>query len=396
MKFMTLNPATDSENVAPSASTGATPKTMDKTMSFESLEKDQKRSALTSSPLQNQIMRDQILAQKEMDEDRARRKRKERKLKEERDRQEEAEEEKRQAKRAKKQKLEKAASKKSKGKDNNLSNDDSSFSSNSQGQHQQHEFNIQYPSTSLPDPSIVKASYDERRAANPSLKKGSVQIEDLLQAICGNENKNLKVLQARCQKEKDLEGKVACERARSAIKEIQIAGEQALKDSREAEVMRKDESKRSHPLNVENWAKVSTLMESLATLKAEERSWAVELREVEAREKALASGEFEAKIEKEVRTMMDLERSASLDDSTASAQEDMELVAKVNETVNDVVADMTLQADRINQTLRSVAAVVEEGERVKRDLYHGYTSNSMFADYAGKSDPKGLIRGMLK
>ena len=399
MKFKTVSATTDSENVAPLSIT--TPKAMDKTMTFESMEKDQKRVALGASPLQNQVHRDLILLKKKEDaeqlivkkEEKERRKRKERKLLEERTRQADAEEEKRAAKKAKKQKIEKQKSEKKQQR----TRDEPSYSS--YDQHEEQHVDIQYPKTALPEPTVVESVYKARVGVDESgnLLKGKVVVEDLLLAICTTENNALKVLQAKLQKSKSVVGKIACERARSTVKEIQVAGVQALNDSREAEGLRRDSLKQKYSVNTDNWKKVSTLMEKQANLKAEERGWVQALKEVELRERALENGSFLERKEEEVRNLMDLEESACIDDSveSTSAQEDSQLACKVDETIQTVVSDMTLQADRINQTLRSVVATVEEGERVKRELYHGYTSNNMFADYKGKNDPKGLIRGML-
>ena len=63
------------------------------------------------------------------------------------------------------------------------------------------------------------------------------------------------------------------------------------------------------------------------------------------------------------------------------------------------ISDITLLSDRINGTLRAVRGMVDEGDRIKNDVFDGYVGGEgekgMFSGIGKGANAKNIIRGFL-
>jgi hypothetical protein len=251
-----------------------------------------------------------------------------------------------------------------------------------------------YPKTSLPPPSLVKAVYEAHNAS------GKVKIDEVIVSICKNENEELKKMQGKLQrglsgKEKDSreaksdEEKLdAVQRARVAVKDIERSALLALGDARTERQAIEQAAKTNNPANQKLWNEVATLMKSISTLKTEEKAWHSALTQCEEREKMLASGFYKDDELEHV--------TGDFQVPALSTEINKTILPAVNNKIKESVEDITLAADRISSVLRSVNALVEEAEDVKKELYDLHVNNgNMFKGYKGVEDPKALIRGLL-
>lgn len=242
--------------------------------------------------------------------------------------------------------------------------------------------NIQYPKTGIPPAPFVQAAYEARNGT------GKVNVLDLINASAAFENEELKKVQAFAQKNRDNAGRKAVEHARMAAKDFAAKAVAALEAAREETGEQLADRKRQYGPNVENWKNVQLMTSRLAALKQEERAWKQALVEIEERRRAVSSGAI--KTAEEDRLLDELEAIERHDDT----KEDEQGLKDISMRVEGSVADITLQADRISQTLRGVRKVVDEAAVVKGQVFQGFTEK-MFEGYEGVADPKGLVKGLM-
>ena len=241
---------------------------------------------------------------------------------------------------------------------------------------------IPYPKTGIPPADFVKAAYESRNGT------GKCNVLDLINATSAYENEELKKVQAFAQKSRDNVSKGAVERARQVAKDFALKAPAALEAAREETVEQLADRRRAYGPNVDNWKNVQLMTHNLAALKAEERAWRQSLDEIEERRRAVVSGAV--KTAEEDRLQDELEAIVRPDDFKRQDEGLKELGLRVE----GYVADITLQADRISQTLRGVRKTVDEAAVVKGQLHAGFTKK-MFEGYEGVNDPKGLVRGLM-
>ncbi|GMI40307.1 hypothetical protein TrCOL_g73 [Triparma columacea] len=249
----------------------------------------------------------------------------------------------------------------------------------------QQENTFEYPKTKMPPSSLVEEVYKSHNRA----KGTKVAIDEVIVSVCRNENEELKKLQGKVQKSGDEAGKDAIQRARVAVKDIQVRAMQKLEETREEMEQADMAERQDNPANKKLWADVAQMMAQISQLKAEEKSWMKALAELDQREKSLADG---AVAEDEMALLTD-----SVEAPAIASTVTQEIVPLVGEKIHKSVQDITLAADRIAQVLRGVNELVEDSEGVKKSLYEMYVQDGrMFKGYVGVDNPKGLINGLLK
>ena len=144
---------------------------------------------------------------------------------------------------------------------------------------------------------------------------------------------------------------------------------------------------KAHPRNKELYREMAGLLKDHNRLQREERRWedagqklAVQEAEVTRRLEALAVAEAENK---------------DGDDITAAADEEVEqsrhLAATAERSAQDAVDDVLTSAGRVESALTEVAALVQQSDGVRRELYGKYRTDHQFHGYRGNKNTKGLI-----
>ena len=188
-------------------------------------------------------------------------------------------------------------------------------------------------------------------------------IDEVIVSVCRNENEELKKLQGKVQKSGDEAGKDAIQRARVAVKDIQVRAMQKLEETREEMEQADMAERQDNPANKKLWADVAQMMAQISQLKAEEKSWMKALAELDQREKSLADG---AVAEDEMALLTD-----SVEAPAIASTVTQEIVPLVGEKIHKSVQDITLAADRIAQVLMEEGASSSDGmeEELEDDVH---------------------------
>ena len=144
---------------------------------------------------------------------------------------------------------------------------------------------------------------------------------------------------------------------------------------------------KAHPRNKELYREMAGLLKDHNRLQREERRWegagqklAVQEAEVTRRLEALAVAEAENK---------------DGDDIAAAADEEVEqsrrLASAAERSAQDAVDDVLTSAGRVESALTEVAALVQQSDGVRRELYGKYRTDHQFHGYRGNRNTKGLI-----
>mmetsp|Transcript_27906 Transcript_27906/g.43324 ORF Transcript_27906/g.43324 Transcript_27906/m.43324 type:complete len:416 (+) Transcript_27906:22-1269(+) len=153
------------------------------------------------------------------------------------------------------------------------------------------------------------------------------------------------------------------------------------------------ELSKTHPKNIEAWREVMSLQTTLANLNKEERGWIKVSNELDEKESELAK--LAAKNGARSRRRSSILPLVAVDEDASA---DFEPLPDVETLVRNAVQDITLSADRINQALRGVKQLLDESERVKKDLYDKYTTEFQFKEFnsntdgAASNNPKDILR----
>lgn len=155
---------------------------------------------------------------------------------------------------------------------------------------------------------------------------------------------------------------------------------------------RRVQDMRSLPRNKELYREMAALLKDQNRLQREEKKWeeagqklAVQQVEVERRIQTLAA-------EREANGGMEEEDVAGGGTVTSRDVEQSRHLAEVVErSTRNAIDDILTSAGRVESTLTEVAALVEESDAVRRELYGKYRTDHQFHGYRGNKNTKGLI-----
>ena len=188
--------------------------------------------------------------------------------------------------------------------------------------------------------------------------------------------------------ERDAEAQAERRRLRSEARQRQLERREVRAARRRQDAAsRRVRDIKAHPRNKELYREMAGLLKDHNRLQREERRWedagqklAVQEAEVTRRLEALAVAEAENK---------------DGDDITAAADEEVEqsrrLAATAERSAQDAVDDVLTSAGRVESALTEVAALVQQSDGVRRELYGKYRTDHQFHGYRGNKNTKGLI-----
>uniref|UniRef100_A0A6V2IZS1 Uncharacterized protein n=1 Tax=Ditylum brightwellii TaxID=49249 RepID=A0A6V2IZS1_9STRA len=162
--------------------------------------------------------------------------------------------------------------------------------------------------------------------------------------------------------------------------------ERALAREREVERIRM-ERKKNLPQNKELWREVAILMTDMARLQKEEKMWADAKLALDKKEERRAKENLLQKenvIETSDLIMVDNNNKIDLD---------IEEI-KMKSIVIKHVEDITLAANRINQTLKSTMDLMDKSDEIRTQMTKRYREDHMFHGYRGVNEPKSLVQSL--
>lgn len=188
--------------------------------------------------------------------------------------------------------------------------------------------------------------------------------------------------------ERDAEAQAERRRLRSEARQRQLERREVRAARRRQDAAaRRVRDIKAHPRNKELYREMAGLLKDHNRLQREERRWegagqklAVQEAEVTRRLEALAVAEAENK---------------DGDDIAAAADEEVEqsrrLASAAERSAQDAVDDVLTSAGRVESALTEVAALVQQSDGVRRELYGKYRTDHQFHGYRGNKNTKGLI-----
>lgn len=191
--------------------------------------------------------------------------------------------------------------------------------------------------------------------------------------------------------EREAEAKAERRRLRAEARQRQAERQAARAARRQQDrATRRVQDMRSLPRNKELYREMAALLKDQNRLQREEKKWeeagqrlAVQEAEVERRLQSLAA-------EREADGGMEEEES----EGTATSREveqSRHLAEAVERSAQNAIDDILTSAGRVESTLTEVAALVEESDAVRRELYGKYRTDHQFHGYRGNKNTKGLI-----
>ena len=189
--------------------------------------------------------------------------------------------------------------------------------------------------------------------------------------------------------EREAEAKAERRRLRDEARQRQAERKAARRQQDRA--TRRVQDMRSLPRNKELYREMAALLKDQNRLQREEKKWeeagqklAVQEAEVENRIKTLAAEReangiaMEDEVEEGGATSREVEQSRHLAEA-------------VERSTQNAIDDILTSAGRVESTLTEVAALVEESDAVRRELYGKYRTDHQFHGYRGNKNTKGLI-----
>lgn len=155
--------------------------------------------------------------------------------------------------------------------------------------------------------------------------------------------------------------------AKAQERERLLVEKQKLREANAFE--KKRTMQRQYPRNQELWKEVMLLTASITQLEKEERMW------ISAEQGLIQSQEED--------TVM-----AEPDECLIVTATKDELQQETENSMKDII----VAATRIQQGLKIVQDIVQESDRVRKELYQTYKNDHQFHGYQGASNPAGLIR----
>jgi len=150
---------------------------------------------------------------------------------------------------------------------------------------------------------------------------------------------------------------------------------------------------KSHPRNKELYREMAALLKDQNRLQREERKWeeaghklAAQEAEVTRRLESLAAAEEE----EEEANGGSMEATATTT-TAREVEQSRHLADVVERSAHDAIDDILTSAGRLEGTLTEVAALVEESDATRRELYGKYRTDHQFHGYRGNKNTKGLI-----
>lgn len=156
------------------------------------------------------------------------------------------------------------------------------------------------------------------------------------------------------------------------------------------------ESKKQFPQNHETWKEIAYLMTAISDLQSEEEKWNQGLLDLDRREKELDRNEKELKLQLETERSeaetnhLKTDESNELKGDESSSTAEMEEIKMLVQYLEDIV----VSSNRIEQGFQIVKDVVKDTEAARKTLYQEYTQNHQFHGYQGIKNPKGLIMAL--
>eukprot|EP00978_Attheya_sp_CCMP212_P005438 scaffold12193_cov51-Attheya_sp.AAC.4 len=167
------------------------------------------------------------------------------------------------------------------------------------------------------------------------------------------------------------------------IQDVAAAKERLEKEQTRVKALEKErlrrERKKKLPRNVELWKEVAALMMDLSKLQKEERMW------TEA-ERALHQKEIQVEELKERMENGEVDETVEDEPSNVSATDEMNL-----KNITNAIDDISLSANRINDTLLSLSEMMVKSDDLRKDIYQKYKSDHQFHGYRGAKDPNALM-----
>ena len=155
---------------------------------------------------------------------------------------------------------------------------------------------------------------------------------------------------------------------------------------RQKEAERKERQKqmqRKYPRNQELWKEVVFLTSSITQLEKEERMWIQAEQDLIVRHE-LQQGEGQVTSHEETLHQTSPEQ---LGDEHGGS-----LLSLATKDTSHAIQDIVLASTRIQQGLTTILQILEESEKLQKDLYQHYRKDHQFNGYRGVRNPKALIR----
>lgn len=144
---------------------------------------------------------------------------------------------------------------------------------------------------------------------------------------------------------------------------------------------RKKERKKNLVKNKELWREVMVLMTDLSRLEKEEKMW---------------DGLDVESVVKDPNTTKNIVPSSGtaikISNDNSSTTNHAEVV---EQSVSDIISDVTVAANRINGALSSIHELMNESKNVQLEMNAVYKRDHKFYGYLGVKDPKALVRGLM-
>ena len=185
----------------------------------------------------------------------------------------------------------------------------------------------------------------------------------------------------RCQRQQEIRNDKAAQRLLQ-----QEARKQALEKERQARALEKQRQKevqhkermralsRQYPRNQELWKEVVYLTSSITQLEKEEHMW----------------------IQAEQDLIQESAAAPTANPTNTATEEEVVVVQApkdpLQETTEQTLQDIVLASARIQQSLGNVLDIIQESEKVRKEMYHKYRQEHQFHGYQGVRNPKAMIR----
>ena len=212
------------------------------------------------------------------------------------------------------------------------------------------KFPFTYPPPSgPPPPDLVRKCYSERKSSSgPTSSIKSVIVSDVISAVASHEGSALKEVQKKAQRDKSEEGKSLCETGRLVVKAC------------ESKCLKAVEARRvGMEANAKNGEKVvGDLERLLRKVKAEERQWLQAEKDCQEKAEMEAQADNDEKDDDDDVSSSQSQQSLFSSSSSAASkakkidaiEEEAQMllasIPDVDNLVNAVSEDITLQADR--------------------------------------------------
>lgn len=192
--------------------------------------------------------------------------------------------------------------------------------------------------------------------------------------------------------EREAEAQAERRRLRAEARQRQLERKAARAARRQQDrATRRVQDMRALPRNKELYREMAALLKDQNRLQREEKKWeeagqklAVQEVEVEGRLQALA-----AEGEANGGGMEEVEEGGGA--TLREVEQSRHLAEAVERSTQNAIDDILTSAGRVESTLTEVAALVEESDAVRRELYGKYRTDHQFHGYRGNKNTKGLI-----